>query len=299
VPYISIFEMWETINLDQRVNLITYSERMFRRVRKMRLVSLLLTACCIVTSPPLPAQAGSAAPAPGYEVASIKPDKSEHEGETMQLLPDGFRWTNFPVASLIQSAYGVTMENQIEGLPSWAKSDPYDYEAKADAKTAESWKDLSYKEQWKKQEPLMQSLLADRCQLKVHRETRQMAVYDLVIAKGGLKMKEAAPDEPSTEAMGSTMSSSNATMRAESTDTISLAFQGDVGRMIVDKTGLDGKKFDFELAWADDRRSGEATADAGPSIFTALEEQLGLKLVPAKGPVEVVVIDHIERPSPN
>jgi uncharacterized protein (TIGR03435 family) len=89
------------------------------------------------------------------------------------------------------------------------------------------------------------------------------------------------------------------TARAQSTDSIVAMFQGDVGRMIVDKTGLDGKRFDFEVTWADDRRAADPSADAGPSIFTALEEQLGLKLVPAKGPVEVLVIDHIERPSAN
>jgi bla regulator protein blaR1 len=190
------------------------------------------------------------------------------------------------------------MDNQIEGLPGWAQSEPYDFEAKVDAGTAEVWKKLSYKERRKQEQPMMQSLLADRCQLKVHRLTREMPVYDLVIAKGGLKMKEAAADEPSDEAMSATMSGSKMTAHAQSTDTIMAAFQGNVGRMIVDKTGLAGKKFDFELSWADDRRADEA-ADAGPSIFTAIEEQLGLKLVPAKGPVEVVVIDHIERPSPN
>ena len=213
----------------------------------------------------------------------------------MELLPSGFRWTNFPVAALIHSAYGVPMDNQIEGLPGWAKSDPYDFEAKADAETAALWKDLSYKERWNRQRPLMQSLLADRCQLKVHHLTREMPVYDLVIAKGGLKMKEAPADESSSTAMfGNKM-----TAHAQSTDSIAAAFQGAVGRMIVDKTGLDGKKFDFEVTWADDRRAADSTADAGPSLFTALEEQLGLKLVPAKGPIDVLVIDHIERPSAN
>jgi uncharacterized protein (TIGR03435 family) len=187
------------------------------------------------------------------------------------------------------------MDNQIEGLPGWAKSDPYDFEAKADAETAALWKDLSYKERWNRQRPLMQSLLADRCQLKVHHLTREMPVYDLVIAKGGLKMKEAPADESSSTAMfGNKM-----TAHAQSTDSIAAAFQGAVGRMIVDKTGLDGKKFDFEVTWADDRRAADSTADAGPSLFTALEEQLGLKLVPAKGPIDVLVIDHIERPSAN
>jgi uncharacterized protein (TIGR03435 family) len=109
-------------------------------------------------------------------------------------------------------------------------------------------------------------------------------------------MKEAATDETDAE----TMSGSKMTARALSTDYLVFGFSGMVGRIIGDKTGLAGKKFDFELTWtADDGRAADNAADAGPSIFTALEEQLGLKLVPAKAPVEVIVIDHIQRPSPN
>jgi uncharacterized protein (TIGR03435 family) len=189
------------------------------------------------------------------------------------------------------------MDSQIVGLPGWANSENYDIEARADAETAEAWKKLTYKERWKKEQPMMQAMLADRCKLKAHRETKEMPVYDLVIAKGGLKMKEAATDEVDAE----TMKSGGAmTARALSTDSLVYAFSGMVGRMIVDKTGLAGKKFDFELAWTpDDRRGADSAADAGPSLFTALEEQLGLKLVPSKGPVEVIVIDHIEKPSAN
>jgi|SRR5580658_4538789 uncharacterized protein (TIGR03435 family) len=103
-----------------------------------------------------------AAQAPTHEIVSINPDKSGNNGARMQSLPDGFRWTNFPVVSLIRGAYAVSMDNQIEGLPDWAKSQLYDFEVKADAKTAESWKGLSYKERWKREQPMMQSLLADR-----------------------------------------------------------------------------------------------------------------------------------------
>ncbi len=280
------------------------SERVIRGKRKLRSAPFMLAACCIAAVSSLWAQPDSvapkdAAPAPAYEIVSIKPHKSGNDGGGTQSTPDGFRWTNFPVVLLIRGAYGVSMDNQIEGLPGWAQSENYDLETKVDAGTAETWKHLSYKERWKREQPMMQSLLADRCQLKVHRLTREMPVYDLVIAKGGLKMKAAAADEPSTEGMSSTMSGSKVSAHAQSTDSLVAAFQGNVGRMIVDQTGLAGKKFDFELSWADDRRGADEAADAGPSIFTAIEEQLGLKLVPARGPVDVLVIDHIERPSPN
>jgi uncharacterized protein (TIGR03435 family) len=269
--------------------------------RKAGALLIAVAICAIAVCSFLRAQTAAlpevaAAPAQAFEVVSIKPDKSGSPAETMQRMRDGFRWTNFPVSTWVRNAYGVIMDSQIVGLPGWANSEPYDIEAKADAETAEAWKKLPYKEREKQQQLMMQSLLADRCRMKVHRETREMPVYDLVIAKGGLKMKEAPVDEKDAEAMYP----GKMTAQGLSTDSLVGGFSGMVGRMIVDKTGLGDKKFDFELKWTpDDRRAADNAADAGPSIFTALEEQLGLKLVPAKGPVEVIVIDHIERPSAN
>ena len=136
--------------------------------------AVLLPVCSVAASPPLWSQTDAVASkvklpdASAYEVVSIKPDKSDQSGSSMYSLPDGFRWTNFPVVSLVRAAYGISMDNQIEGLPGWANSDPYDFEVKADEKTTETWKSLSYKERYKKEEPMMQSLLADRCQFKGH-----------------------------------------------------------------------------------------------------------------------------------
>jgi uncharacterized protein (TIGR03435 family) len=257
---------------------------------EMRHVQVVLAAGCIAVGPSLWAQA---APRAAFEVVSIKPHKTLNDGGGTRSLPDGFRWTNVPFVSLIHAAYGVSMDNQIEGLPGWVNSEYYDIEGRADEKTAESWKNISNKERYKQQEPMFQALLADRCHFQGHLVTRELPVYDLVIAKGGLKMKEAPPDEPGGQSMGANKLEAH----ANSTAAIAGAFQWTVGRMIVDKTGLAEKKFDFNLTWAEDR--GDGTADPGPSIFTALEEELGLKLVPSKGPVPVLIIDHIERPSPN
>jgi uncharacterized protein (TIGR03435 family) len=269
--------------------------------RYARAGALSMAICVVAVGSFLRAQTAAqpevaSGPAPAYEIVSIRPDKSGSPAETMRWLADGFQWTNFPVSKWVRSAYGVTMDSQIEGLPGWANSEPYDIEAKADAETAESWKKLSPEERRKQEQPMLQSMLADRCQLKVHRETRDLPVYDLVIAKGGLRMKEAAADDHT----GGSMGPGKMTAHGFSTDSLVSGFSGMVGRMIVDKTGLGDKKFDFELKWTpDDRRTADNAADAGPSIFTALEEQLGLKLVPSKGQVEVIVIDHIERPSEN
>jgi uncharacterized protein (TIGR03435 family) len=240
-----------------------------------------------------------ASPAPAYEIISIKQNASGSSDGGWYRLPDGIRATNMPLQFVFYSAYNIVLDNQVTGLPFWADSDLYDIEAKVDAETAETWKELSEKARWEQQKLMLQSLLADRCQLKVHREMRELPVYDLVIAKGGRKMKEATPEERNAETEWSGRIG-KIKARATPVEGIADMLSRRVGRLIVDKTGLGEKKFDFELTWTpDEHRVADATADSGPDLVTALEEQLGLKLVPSRGPVEVIVIDHIEKPSPN
>lgn len=248
--------------------------------------------------------AGAQAAAPGsargkiqtFDIVSIKLHKPGGDNGGIAALPDGLEWRNIHLATLVQGAYGITLESQIAGLPAWAGSDSYDITAKVDAATADRWKKLTPRERWAEELPMIQSILADRCQFKAHQETKEMPVYDLVIAKGGLKMKEALPTESSTEYAGA----GKTTVQAMAIDTVVYGFTNAVGRLIVDKTGLGDKKFDFELKWTPDNQPIEDnSADAAPWLFTALQEQLGLKLVSSKGPVQVLVIDHMERPSPN
>lgn len=226
-----------------------------------------------------------------FEVVSIKPNKSGTSGG-IQGLPNGERYMNTTLDILVKDAYGSFSEDQVVGMPSWAKSDRYDIEVRVDADTADEWKTKSNKERFKQEQPMLQSMLADRCRLKAHLETKELPAYDLVIAKGGLKMKEATQDEKS---MGR-MSDGDLTGRAMPIENLVAAIPKD-GRLIVDKTGLGDRKFDFDLKWTPDNRRGEA--DSGPSLFTALVEQLGLKLVSSKALGKVLVIDHIERPTPN
>ncbi|HEY1580137.1 MAG TPA: TIGR03435 family protein [Terracidiphilus sp.] len=227
-----------------------------------------------------------------YEVVSIKPTDPGVRGASVQGLPDGFRDINMRIEIFVEGAYDMPNGDHTVGMPSWAKSQGYDIEAKVDAGTAEAWKSLSNKERWKQEQPLMQAMLADRCKLKVHFETKEMPAYNLVIAKGGLKMKEAALDEKTTESMRD----GDLTVRAMPIENLIYAIPSD-GRLIIDKTGLGDKKFDFDLKWTPENR--RVDGDSGPSLFTALEEQLGLKLVPSKAPGKILVIDHIEKPSPN
>jgi uncharacterized protein (TIGR03435 family) len=262
-----------------------------------------ITAACLIATgiavwgqEDLPASANSGVRPRVYEIVSIKPSNPGTVGGSMRTLPDGFWDTNIRLAGLVRGAYDIVMQSQVVGMPSWAESEPYDVEAKVDAETAEAWKRLTTKQRWKQEQPMLQALLADRCQLKVHYETREMPVYDLVIAKRGLKMKEAPSDEGVTERMtvGGTLIA-----QAMSVEGLVYAFSGTDGRLIVDKTGLGERKFDFDLRWTPDEQRAANPDDAGPSFFTALEEQLGLKLVPSKEPVQILVIDHMERPSPN
>jgi uncharacterized protein (TIGR03435 family) len=135
----------------------------------------------------------------------------------------------------------------------------------------------------------MRQILDERFALKFHIEKRELPVYNLVVAKQGLKLKESAPDEAGMSSMG------KGKLTAHRGKIASLAFSlsGTVDRIVLDKTGLTAL-YDIDLSW-----SSDDDQDGGPSIFAALEEQLGLKLEPAKALMDVVVIDHLERPSEN
>ena len=255
---------------------------------------LLLTICAAMGSSAWPQNSTtpSAAQKPlAYEVISITPNKSASESSGWRSAPDGIILTNAPLSWLVRSAFGIIIDDQLSGLPAWVDSDRYDIQAKMDEETAAAWKKLSRDE--KGQQQLLQSLLAERCQFKFHRETKQLPVYDLVIAKGGLKLQEAKPME------GSRTMAGGAKFNAQSVTIANLVFSlsGAAGRVIVDKTGLGERKFDIDLNWTPDEQQG--SAEAGPSLYAAIEEQLGLKLVASKGPVETVVVDRMEKPTPN
>jgi uncharacterized protein (TIGR03435 family) len=152
---------------------------------------------------------------------------------------------------------------------------------------------------------MQQALFEDRLKLKVHFETREMPIFALVVAKGGLKMHEAKPGDtyanglkgPDGKAFGggsSMVGSGKMTAQGMSMDSLAAQLSGTTSHVVENKTGLTGV-YDFTLQYADsDRPSSDSTA---PSIYTALEEQLGLKLESTKGPVQVLVIDHVERPT--
>jgi len=184
---------------------------------------------------------------------------------------------------MIYTAYHVRPD-QVVGLPGWVASEHYDLEATAGrAITVEQMR------------AMLQTLLAQRFQLQVHRETREIPMYSLVLGKNGPKFKQSEVDEtPQGSIMGDGVVMHMVVAKGTMAQLASRLSSNGAERPVMDKTGLSGI-YSFKLNWVND------TAAAGelPSLAVALQEQLGLKLEAAKGPVEFIVVDHVEKPSAN
>jgi len=258
------------------------------RDKFLRLVFFVAVSACAFAQAPTPQQQNPPAPRFSYDVVTIKPDNTSNG--YWRNTADGISVSG-PLTSAIYGAFGVFMENQVAGLPPWAYSDHFAIEAKMDPETAAALLKLPPTEQWRQRTLMLQAMLADRFALKFHRTTKELPVYELTIAKGGIRMKKSATETGGHAAYW------NGKIEASSISIASFVMnlESRVGRVVVDKTGLEGG-YDFTLEWAPD---GADASDPRPSIFTALEEQLGLKLEPSRGPVDVIVVDHIERPTAN
>jgi len=224
-----------------------------------------------------------------FEVASIHPaiDDGGHDSDANGSL---FQIHNYTLKRLIASAYEIDMR-QIYGGPNWVDSNSYDITAKIPGEFVQQTRD--------KLPRMIQSLLADRFQLVIHREPRQISGYELVVAKKGSKMEQAKADD-----QGSHLNGNNSHLKAENVTmenfARSLSRNRDIGELVVDKTGLTGG-FNFTLDWMPEPHgpNQEPSADDRPSIFTALQDQLGLKLESAKVPMQAIVIDRAVKPSEN
>ena len=206
--------------------------------------------------------------------------------------PSGWSFYRVSSLNLIANAYGLGAR-QVIGLPRWAETDRYDLTATMDADRFEAFKKLPMDKQLRERLLMTQAVLADRYQLRAHRETREMPVYELVAAGGGLKIAETDRLDPVDS--GSSFFMPGEWYNYGTMEDLASNLAGPSGGIVIDKTGMGSRRFHYALKWLSDGRSGTA---GGASIFTAIEEELGLKLVPATEPVEVLVIDHIERPTP-
>lgn len=251
---------------------------------------------------------------PSFEVTSVKPS-AEGDVRTFGPRPGGrFVSVDCTLKTVIARAYGVR-EDRISGAPEWTGSDGWNIEGKAAQGSIPpgEWPDPA-----RPDHPLslmLQSLLEDRFQLKVRRETREVPVYELFVAKSGIRMKATAGQEfvggnvprgtmRMNPAIGYLAGNGIAVAKLAGL----LSEPGVLGRPVIDKTGLTGS-YDFTLEWAPGPELGpvrpdvphlSAEAEASrSSIFAALQEQLGLKVESTKGPVAVVVVEHVEKPSEN
>jgi len=237
----------------------------------------------------------TAAALPSFEVASIKPNHSGSGNSGTNWQNASFTAENVTTMQLLASAFHVH-DYQVVNAPKWVNDTKYDVAAKSDAAV----QDISAKEQQKLFELRLQALLAERCKLRFHREIKTLPVYELITAKSGPRLHESAAEDSGTSSNDKQFKATAITM-----EQLAESLSGHFSRTVLDKTGLTGK-YDFTLNYASDQDQAApgygqnaAQPDAGPSIFTAMQDQLGLKLVAAKGPVEVIVIDSIESPSPN
>jgi uncharacterized protein (TIGR03435 family) len=249
--------------------------------------------------PPVPPMAADANPS--FEVATIKPSKPGAQGKGFGFRAGHFMTLNTDLNDMIAFAYGLHPK-QIIGAPDWFGTDLFDIEAKPDAEGRPSMKQMSM---------MSQKLLEERFQLKFHHEKRELPVYAISVAAGGPKMTKttSAPSDPPAfffRALG------DLTVRNQNmTDFAQWMQNGVMDRPVVDQTGLTDR-YDFQLKWTPDDSQFAAfrgvgtgptpptdSANAPPALYTAITEQIGLKMGPAKVPVDVIVIDHAEKPSAN
>jgi uncharacterized protein (TIGR03435 family) len=239
--------------------------------------------------------------AQSFDVVSIKPSDPAVTGTRVGIAPGGvFQARNVTLRKLIQQAYDVR-DFQLSGGPAWANTESYDIEAKGNGPAVSEADLIKMTEEQRnqfQQQMLakLRTLLTDRFQLKVRRETKEMPVYALVIAKNGPKIvKKGESFTPQTSLSSRRNTEGKTVLTGTDVPVVYLVRQlsNQVGRPVIDKTELKGN-FDFKMTFAPDLADSD-----GPSIFTALEEELGLKLEPQRGPVEVIVMDAVEHPSPN
>lgn len=226
---------------------------------------------------------------PAFEVASIKLADPDEKRDGFDVKGRHVLMENIPVMTMLVFGYGVSPK-QVVGVPDWAKSEHWDVDGVPDVEGAPNLAQM---------QGMVQGLLTDRFGLKVHHETREVAGYALTVAKGGPKIAKSQGDPNGLPRQNSHMNAgqrdikfTNNTMRE-----FALAMQFYMSEPVVDRTGLTGR-WDFELKWTTDETRAPVE-NAAPGVFTAVQEQLGLKLEAGKTPTDVLVVDTVQRPSAN
>lgn len=279
----------------------------------MRLLSfivraVLLVAFALTVTAEIFAQSGNVdtAPNPAFEVASIKQDKSGRGGGNWDLSGPYISATNVPLKNLIERAYGME-DFQTSGGPAWISSERFDVEAKLDDSMVARFEKLSRDQKIDQVRPMLQKLLADRFKLKVTRGTKELPIFALVLTKDDSKLKAFAVDPYTDNAKGLIFISSGrgGQKSIQAIHATLLIVAGglaiSLSSQVLDRTNVKGN-YSFTIRWTDDAQlpTGASPDPAYDRTLAAgLQEELGLKLKPSKGPVETISIDHIEEPTPN
>lgn len=244
-----------------------------------------------------------------FEVVSIRPSRPGNQPPILRPTLDGIRATNCTLLMFAAFAYGPTEprlgNHGFTGAPGWADTDLFDLSAKVSDADAEILRKLDPNARERMLSLMMRRLLTDRFQLAAHREPRELPVYDLVVAKGGPRLPKSSIVDPELPNGALRMADGTINGTGISTARLAEALTAQVERPVRDATGLSGR-YTVTLKWQPEGKAGpEANhptppdAASGPSIFTALQEQLGLRLMPGKGRADVIVLDHVSKPSEN
>jgi uncharacterized protein (TIGR03435 family) len=256
------------------------------------------TAWAIPEPPPvIPPMAANANPS--FEVATIKPSKPDENRKFLTVQGRKLVEVNYSFKDLLAFAYGVH-STQIQGLPAWAESDRYDITGQPDGEGMPNAAQLK---------GMLQKLLVERFKLSFHHDQKQLSVYVLSVAKSGPKLTKSTSDPKGLPGVGFRQLGALFAVNASMNDFCVLGLQGTVlDRPVLDQTGIDGK-FDFQLNWTPDDSQFTTLGvkvpaptdapNAPPNLYTAIQEQLGLKLEATKAAADVLAVDHVEKPSEN
>jgi uncharacterized protein (TIGR03435 family) len=290
--------------------------------------TLLLLISTAAVRAPLAQVEGSHQPSLVFEVVSVRPEDPDGMAHMvkMSFSEDGYQAANATVAMLIKDAYGIG-DKQIVGAPDWARSVRFEIDARIDSATVEQLGKTDAAGQKLAHQKMLQSLLTDRFMLTVHRESKELPIYTLVVAKNGSKLHEAKPGDDYANGLKTAtgrpvvphmlymrLGGGRISGQGVPLEYLVQQLSSQFGLPVQDKTGLTDS-YDFTLEWTPERPRPPLVDDPGntpeqdqleaepapigASLSTALEEQLGLKLEVQKGPVEMLVIDDVERPTGN
>jgi uncharacterized protein (TIGR03435 family) len=227
---------------------------------------------------------------PDWEVATVKPSDPNDHSAGFHLRGRRFFIERQTVLSMLIVGYGIN-EKQVVGAPDWIGAERWD---------VDGIPDVAGKPSLKQQQSMVRKILAERFGLRTHTEPREMSVYAITVAKGGLRLEKSAgdPDGLMDESDSSNGGQRSMRMTNSTMADFALLMKFMVDRPVVDQTGLTAR-YDFKLKWTFDELRVPTDGTAAPSLFTAVQEQMGLKLDTVKARTDVLVIDKIERPSAN